>query len=98
MQFELLTTYLNDGGKLPSRGRLNGTANAYLSAPYGIYKTLDGYLAIAMGNLIPLLNVLGCPIEESYHNSDTWFEERDEIMETISAVLKGKTISDCLSL
>ena len=46
-QFEVLTTYLNDGHRKPIRSSYNN-AHAYLAAPYGIYKTADGYLAIAM--------------------------------------------------
>ena len=48
-QFEVLTTHLNDGGKLPERSTFNN-AHAYLAAPYGIYATADGYIAIAMEN------------------------------------------------
>ncbi|MBD0288165.1 MAG: CoA transferase, partial [Flavisolibacter sp.] len=66
LQFEVLTTYLNDGGKLPQRSAVKGTAHAYLSAPYGIYQTKDGYLALAMGNLLPLMKVLGCIIPDEY--------------------------------
>jgi len=49
-QFEVLTTHLNDGGKRPDRSHV-GNAHAYLGAPYGIYKTSDGWLAIAMNPL-----------------------------------------------
>jgi crotonobetainyl-CoA:carnitine CoA-transferase CaiB-like acyl-CoA transferase len=98
MQFEVLTTYLNDGGKLPQRGSVQGTAHAYLSAPYGIYKTSDGYLAIAMGNLLPLMNVLHCTISPAYENSEAWFEHRDEIVQIIADALKNKTTPECLAL
>lgn len=98
MQFEVLTTYLNDGGKLPQRSSIRGTAHAYLSAPYGIYQTKDKYLAIAMGNLIPLMQALGCTIQESYKKPDSWFEKRDEILEAIACILKDKTTSECLAL
>src|SRR5260370_39177169 len=37
-QFEVLSTHLNDGGKLPRRSAVNN-AHAYLGAPYGIYET-----------------------------------------------------------
>ena len=37
-QFEVLTTHLNDGGRLPERSAVNG-AHAYLGAPYGVYRT-----------------------------------------------------------
>ena len=46
-QFEVLTTYFSDGNRKPVRSSYNN-AHAYLSAPYGIYKTKDGFLAIAM--------------------------------------------------
>ena len=46
-QFEVLTTHLNDGRRLPKRAEFR-SAHAYLSAPYGVYPTADGYLAIAM--------------------------------------------------
>jgi CoA:oxalate CoA-transferase len=98
LQFEVLTTYLNDGGKLPQRGSVKGTAHAYLSAPYGIYKTKDNYIAIAMGNLLPLMNVLGRNIPAAYENSEAWFEHRDEIIVIIADALRDKTTAECLEL
>ena len=47
LQFEVVTTYLNDGHKRPHRSTFNN-AHAYLAAPYGIYQTADGYIALAM--------------------------------------------------
>ena len=35
IQFEVITTYLNDGNKLPVRAKKGG-AHAYIPAPYGI--------------------------------------------------------------
>ena len=35
-QFEVLTTHLNDGRRLPRRSSFR-SAHAYLSAPYGVY-------------------------------------------------------------
>ena len=46
-QFEVLTTYLNDGER-PPRAPPIVSAHAYLSAPYGVYPTADGHIAIAM--------------------------------------------------
>ncbi|MBD0285085.1 MAG: CoA transferase, partial [Flavisolibacter sp.] len=77
---------------------VKGTAHAYLSAPYGIYQTKDGYLALAMGNLLPLMKVLGCIIPDEYYNSESWFTKRDEIVSMIAEVLKDKTTAECLSL
>ncbi|WP_430928699.1 CaiB/BaiF CoA transferase family protein [Polaribacter marinivivus] len=57
LQFEVLTTYINDEKTLPKRPKYNG-AHVYLNAPYGIYKTADGHLALAMASLIKLAKVL----------------------------------------
>ncbi len=94
-QFELLTTYLNDGGKLPHRSEINN-ANAYLSAPYGIYATSDGYLALAM-NDIPLLGqLLDCPKLLEYTNPKTWFSERDTIKALLAGHLRTKATASLL--
>lgn len=58
-QFETITTYFNDGGELPVRTK-NNNAHAYLGAPYGIYKTSNGYLALAMGSIPVLASLLKC--------------------------------------
>lgn len=77
-QFEVLTTHLNDGGKLPQRSSINN-AHAYLGAPYGIYKTKDGFLALAMGSVVELGELLQCQPLTEYTNEDDWFDKRDEI-------------------
>lgn len=58
LQFELLTTWLNDGGRMPQRSGQN-PAHAYLAAPYGVYATADGFVAIAMGKLDLLARITG---------------------------------------
>ncbi|WP_413110285.1 CaiB/BaiF CoA transferase family protein [Thaumasiovibrio sp. DFM-14] len=77
-QFEVITTYLNDGNQLPKRSAINN-AHAYLGAPYGIYATQDGYLALAMGSVVTLGELLDCPSLMGYTNQDDWFDHRDEI-------------------
>lgn len=96
-QFEVITTYLNDGGKLPDRAA-KGNAHAYLSAPYGIYETSDGYMVIAMGDLGYLGKSLELPELAIYQNKKDWFTKRDEITEILSDFLKHKTTSLWLSL
>jgi len=88
MQFELLTTHLNDGGQLPQRGAARGTAHAYLSAPYGIYQTQDGYLALAMGNLDKLDAKLDTGILADYPTASSWFDGRDDIAARLAAALR----------
>lgn len=88
MQFELLTTHLNDGGQLPQRGAARGTAHPYLSAPYGIYQTQDSYLALAMGNLDKLDAMLDTGILADYPTASSWFDGRDDIAERLAAQLR----------
>ncbi|MHA6483366.1 CoA transferase [Paenibacillus sp. strain BS8-2] len=88
-QFEVLTTHLNDGGKLPQRGMVNN-AHAYLAAPYGIYETADGYLALAMGSVLELGRLLQCDALSAYRDPASWFLERDEIKQRIADHLISK--------
>jgi CoA:oxalate CoA-transferase len=81
-QFEVLTTHLNDGGKLPQRAR-RGSAHAYLAAPYGIYRTADGYLALAMTPLERLAELMDCPELGAFTGPEDGFRRRDEIMEIL---------------
>ena len=81
-QFEVLTTYFNDGNRKPVRSKYNN-AHAYLSAPYGIYKTRDGYIAISMTPLPRLGELLDVEFLKSLHDQKTWFTNRDEIKKKI---------------
>ena len=90
MQFEVITTYLNDGKKAPKRSGYNN-AHAYLSAPYGIYETSDDYIALAMGSVLELGQILDIPELEQYTNPESWFDSRDEIKQLIGAKLRTNT-------
>ena len=85
LQFELLTTHLNDGQRAPARAGFRN-ANAYLAAPYGIYPTRDGYLALAMMPLERLAQTLPLPALAHYSHEDA-FKRRDEIKRVIAAEL-----------
>ena len=81
-QFEVLTTYLNDGNRKPVRSSYNN-AHAYLSAPYGIYKTSDGYLAIAMTPVPQLGELLKLDSITTFTDQKEWFTKRDKIKKMI---------------
>jgi CoA:oxalate CoA-transferase len=90
-QFETITTFMNDGGCLPERSKKNN-ANAYLGAPYGIYQTENGYVALAMGSIPVLGNLLGCKALTAYTDVSVAFTKRDEIKAVLSAhLLTGTT-------
>lgn len=94
-QFEVITTHLNDGGRLPHRAE-QGNAHAYLSAPYGIYPTLDGHLAMAMENLEFLTQALDIP--EIKPLISDGFTHRSAIMAAIATALKKQPTKAWLSL
>lgn len=96
-QFEVLTTHLNDGGKLPQRSGVNN-AHAYLAAPYGIYRTADGYLAIAMTPVPRLGELLGCEALLTYPDPKSWFTERDTIKCALADHLRTGTTTHWLGI
>ena len=97
VQFEAITSYLNDGGKLQERGDVAGSAHAFLSAPYGVYKTQDGYLSLAMGDLMYISALLEVNLEK-YKEKHFWFEFRDEIRTLLCDRLAQKTTDYWLQL
>ena len=94
-QFEVLTTHLNDGGRVPQRSSL-GNGHAYLAAPYGIYPTADGWLAIAMNPLPRLAELLDLPALAGFDTSEA-FTRRDEIKRVLAAHLATQTTEHWLS-
>lgn len=98
-QFEVLTTHLNDGGRLPQRSAVNG-AHAYLGAPYGVYQTADGWLALAMTpSLERLASLLGLSgLERWYADPRQAMRDRDMIKTRIAEGVRTKGTAHWLSL
>ena len=96
LQFEVLTTHLNDGGKDPQRSSVNN-AHAYLGAPYGIYATADGYLSLAMGSVITLGQLLECPALAQFADTQSWFRQRDTIKSILVDHLRTRPTADWLA-
>ena len=95
-QFEVLTTHLNDGGRLPKKSAVRN-AHAYLAAPYGVYRCADGWLALAMMPLEKLASLLDLPALAGYTPNDA-FQRRDEIKGMIARRLQEKTVREWLDL
>ncbi|WP_336969191.1 CaiB/BaiF CoA-transferase family protein [Sphingobium aromaticiconvertens] len=76
-QFEVLTTHLNDGGRLPRRAQVRN-AHAYLAAPYGVYRTRDGWLALAMTPLPRLEEAFAIPL------AGDAFRDRDRLRQLLA--------------
>jgi CoA:oxalate CoA-transferase len=98
-QFEVLTTHLNDGNRLPRRSSFR-SAHAYLSAPYGVYPAKDGFLAVAMTPVPKLAGLLELDEELSAYSDQpaTWFTARDEIKAIIAQRIATRTIDEWLAV
>jgi CoA:oxalate CoA-transferase len=96
-QFEVLTCHYNDGRQLPVRSRLSN-GNAYIPAPYGIYKTREGYLSLAMGDIQKLAALLECQGLEPYADSAEWFDKRDEIKTILTHHLLQRSADEWLAI
>jgi CoA:oxalate CoA-transferase len=96
-QFEVLTSYFNDGKQLPMRGEVN-SAHAYIAAPYGVYKTNDGYIALAMTDIVMLGTLIECDPLKQFNDSSEWFSKRDAIKKILLEHLKKNTATHWLTI
>jgi CoA:oxalate CoA-transferase len=96
-QFEVLTTHMNDGRRPPRRSAFRN-AHAYLAAPYGVYDTSNGYLALAMTHLPTLGSLLELPELKDITDSAEGFRRRDEIKRLIAKRLKDHTTEHWLEV
>jgi len=94
-QFELLTTYYASEQQ-PRRSEV-ANGQPLLSAPYGIYVTQDGYIAISMMNIHLLATTIGCTDLMQFDLTDA-FTHRDEIKKQLAAFLSLQKTSHWLSL
>lgn len=88
-QFELLTTYYTDH-RQPKRSKINN-GHPLLSAPYGVYQTADGYLALAMMDIQVLAAAIACPGLDGFSQQQA-FAERDAIKQILAGhIITQKT-------
>ncbi len=97
LQFEPLTVHFQDGGVEAQRTASNN-AHAYLGAPYGIYATSDGYIALAMASIPDLGKFLNCGALLDYSDPSSWFEQRDRIKKILAQHLVRKTTAEWLAV
>lgn len=94
LQAQEFTTYLNCDSE-PQRS-VAGIADVYFRAPYGIYETKDGYLALAHTPIEKLAACLGLPELEKYQDLAAAFEHRDEIYRQIAVAFRTRTTQEWL--
>lgn len=83
LQFEQFTTFLNTGRRQPERSAVNN-GNVYVAAPYGIYATADGHMALAMTPIERLSRLLPCEALAPFADPALAFARRDEIKTVIA--------------
>ncbi len=96
-QFESITTYFHDGGAPTQRTKSNN-AHPYLGAPYGVYQTKDGFMALAMGQIPVLGELLGCKDLLVFETFESWYDQRDEIKSILASHLSTKKTAAWLSV
>lgn len=94
-QFELLTTYFTS--KQQPKRSVIANGQPLLGAPYGIYQTADGYLALAMMDLHQLADTIGCVGLKSFAKEDA-FAKRDAIKQLLVDHLLKKATNYWLGL
>jgi crotonobetainyl-CoA:carnitine CoA-transferase CaiB-like acyl-CoA transferase len=97
LQFEAFTTYLNSGTGQPPRSKVNN-ASVHGAAPYGLYATADGYIAIAMTPIGRLADLLGCEALRPYADAARWFPDRDAIKAILAEFLRRRPSADWLAM
>ena len=96
-QFEGLTAFLNSGENQQPRSAV-ANAHPWLGAPYGIYPTADGHIALSMASLKEIGDAIGCTGLEPYLGSARLqFEARDTIKRILAKHLGSRTTSDWLT-
>jgi crotonobetainyl-CoA:carnitine CoA-transferase CaiB-like acyl-CoA transferase len=95
-QLQELVTYLNSG-RQPTRSA-EPSAHASIPAPYGVYKTSDGWLTLAMTPL----NQLGEVLDDDWLRSLTDYNDghvhRDEVYSHIRDLFVGRTTAEWIAL
>lgn len=75
-----------------------GIGGAWLSAPFGIYKTANGYMAISMNSLTVMGELLDMPELAGYDTPERAYAERDVIKPLIETKIITQTTEYWLDL
>lgn len=96
LQMESFTCYLN--GERPDDVRQPGPiAGWYYGAPYGVYATRDGHIAISLGSLAVLADALSLPADRRVPDNEA-YQRRDEASAAIADTVARRTTAECISI
>jgi crotonobetainyl-CoA:carnitine CoA-transferase CaiB-like acyl-CoA transferase len=91
-QLQELVTFLNTG-RQPKRMQ-EYSAHGFLPAPYGVYRTKDGWLTIAMSPLPRLGEVLDDDWLRTLDKYNDGHDHRDEVYARIRHAFEGRTTAE----
>jgi crotonobetainyl-CoA:carnitine CoA-transferase CaiB-like acyl-CoA transferase len=96
LQCQEIAAFLN----LPDRWDRSeaGIGGAWLSAPFGIYRTAEGHIAIAMASLAVLAELLELPELAAYDDDERAYLERDDVYRLIQQRLLGRGAKEWLDV
>ena len=92
LQMESLVCFMNGDRKDDVRQR-GQVAGWYYGAPYGIYPTQDGFIAISLGTLEAVAEALDIPAEERVPNAQA-YERGEEAARAIAKALLKREASE----
>jgi len=85
-------------GKKPQTRSVEPHAHSYIRAPYGVFKTKDSYITIAMANLKRLGELINEPFFADLEDQTDSWTYRDEIYAMTRIKLEEKTTQEWLDL
>jgi crotonobetainyl-CoA:carnitine CoA-transferase CaiB-like acyl-CoA transferase len=96
LQCQEIAAFLN----LPERWERSeaGIAGAWLSAPFGIYRTADGHVAVAMASLVVMAELFDLPELAAYDDDERAYRERDEVYRLVQQRIAERRTDDVLEL
>jgi crotonobetainyl-CoA:carnitine CoA-transferase CaiB-like acyl-CoA transferase len=95
LQVEPLTYYLN-GGRLQPRSR-SGLVTTFHPAPYGIYPTSDGWIAVSLSPIARLAELTGSAALAGFRDEER-YARREEISAALGDVLRTRTTRDWVEI
>uniref|UniRef100_UPI003B3AFB2A CoA transferase n=1 Tax=Pseudactinotalea sp. TaxID=1926260 RepID=UPI003B3AFB2A len=85
------------GGVPQERGK-EPNAHVYIRAPYGVFATTDGYLALAFADLDTLSEIFDDPSLHGLDAEEHGWTHRDELYATVAAHLTSRSTQEWLDV
>jgi crotonobetainyl-CoA:carnitine CoA-transferase CaiB-like acyl-CoA transferase len=96
LQCQEIAAFLNMGK--PFERSEAGIGGAWLSAPFGIYRTADRPIAIAMASLAVVGELIGAPELAEYDEGNRAYDERDDVYRIVQERLIERPAADWLEI